>query len=107
MIAEFRYSDHPPAGHITLRLTSSQGVARGRVEPPTYLVGKLAGLGVHVVNNDEYIDLALALSLAVLAATVGNAELTLTGDEDAWPEQWGPLRKVETATNWEPRVIAH
>jgi hypothetical protein len=107
MIADFRYAVHPPAGHVALRLSSSQGAPVARVEPPNHLVGRLSKLGVRVASNDEYIDLALALSLAILAATISGAALTLTGDADAWPEGWGALRRVGASQPLGQSVTAH
>ncbi|PXA97533.1 hypothetical protein DMC47_13330 [Nostoc sp. 3335mG] len=89
MIARFWYANAPCDRHIALRLAWREGEATARVEAPPELEMFFAELRTR--QNDEFMDLPIALSYAVLVAAKARRRLTITGDATVWPEEWGQL----------------
>ena len=91
MIGHFYYMAGAPDGEVVLDLGWEGGAPTGRVIASPAVLDVLEGHGVGARSDEEPMSLPLALSYAVLLATLSGASLYLTGDRSAWEPHWGDL----------------
>ena len=94
MIGQFCFMAHPPGDAIAVHMVRKGGEAEGSVSMPSDVRLLAIQHDVPVLEASEKVSLAIAMGYAVTIAMMSDLELVLTGDETAWRDDWGQLRKA-------------
>ncbi|SMQ65778.1 hypothetical protein SAMN06295905_1314 [Devosia lucknowensis] len=91
MLGQFWYQRKSSDSDVVVHLKLVDGHSMAKVSAPERDIEKLVAFGVALPPFDDYMQLPFALSYAVLIACYGPLNLTISGDQNAWPDQWGNL----------------
>ena len=94
MIGQFCFIPYPPADAIAVHMARQGAEAEGSVSMPSDVRLLAIQHDVPVLEASEKVSLAIAMGYAVTIAMMSDLELVLTGDETAWRDDWGQLRKA-------------
>lgn len=88
MIADFRYDTSPGEEDVVVELFWDHGTRMGRIRPPAIVDDAIF---LHDLPNPEPLPVIYAVAYAMVLAAQSNRRLRLSGDQSAWPQEWGTL----------------